>query len=418
MSWKDLPKLRSFWDFPSARRSWSSRREQQHSIESNHHLSSDPDCNNTADISSFFRRAVHSAIPFVSDRWSVLVWWSHDNSSQYLPNSNKLSVWITFGFCDGKRNFRKFFSVPCEVLVCHGLWRELVPRQRIGDCSEIHILRKGFCALLLPSHHTFLFAEEISLGFCGRKHKHCASVFVYLHFWSLTFRIWVHSFSGMCEHSASRSTRLFVFFKVCNQTRMPCVGSPLFISFAGSRFLVACLPWSVSIGFPHACLSLRVCTGSDNGPNFSGKEWSFVLDVEDKNAAGIWWHSWYNEKYWVAQNTSNWLPIRGQLWSFVIFHSCAHTRFEQHLWRNRIAGVSSSNCTVANRSRSRTQTGVYSFICTAPGPGESHMVFWTFSKYPLHLSSNLLAQQCALKLPSAQLTYDLLCLRPSQKNKT
>ena len=28
--------------------------------------------------------------------------------------------------------------------------------------------------------------------------------------------------------------------------------------------------------------------------------------------------------------------------------------------------------------------------------------FWTFSKYPLYLSSNLLAQHCALKLPDTQ----------------
>ena len=50
-------------------------------------------------------------------------------------------------------NFRKFFSVSCEVLVWHGFheWRELVPRQRVGDCSEIHVLRWGLCALLLPT---------------------------------------------------------------------------------------------------------------------------------------------------------------------------------------------------------------------------------------------------------------------------
>ena len=38
------------------------------------------------------------------------------------------------------------------------------------------------------------------------------------------------------------------------------------------------------------------------------------------------------------------------------------------------------------------------------------MVFWTFSKYPLYLSSILLAQHCALKLPNPEQTYDLLCL--------
>ena len=35
-----------------------------------------------------------------------------------------------------------------------------------------------------------------------------------------------------------------------------------------------------------------------------------------------------------------------------------------------------------------------------PGRGKSRMGFWTFSRYPLYLSSILLAQHCALKLPN------------------
>ena len=35
---------------------------------------------------------------------------------------------------------------------------------------------------------------------------------------------------------------------------------------------------------------------------------------------------------------------------------------------------------------------------------------WTFSKYPLCLSSILFAQHCALTLPNTQWTYDVLCL--------
>ena len=35
-----------------------------------------------------------------------------------------------------------------------------------------------------------------------------------------------------------------------------------------------------------------------------------------------------------------------------------------------------------------------------PGRGKSLTGFRTFSKYPLYLSSNLLAQHCALKLPN------------------
>ena len=62
----------------------------------------------------------------------------------------------------------------------------------------------------------------------------------------------------------------------------------------------------------------------------------------------------------------NCLPILGQLWSFAVFHSYEHPCFEQSLRINRIAGVSSSNCTVTNRSRSWTKTCAYSFVCTSP----------------------------------------------------
>ena len=98
------------------------------------------------------------------------------------------------------------------------------------------------------------------------EHEHCASVFCV----STSEASPSESEFVLSEESASkcasRSSRLTV--KGCNQTGMPCVGSLLFISFAGSRFSVACLSWSVSTGFPHARLSLRVVTGSDNGPNF------------------------------------------------------------------------------------------------------------------------------------------------------
>ena len=72
----------------------------------------------------------------------------------------------------------------------------------------------------------------------------------------------------------STSSRLTV--TGCTQSRISCVGSSLYMSsenfsHVGSRFPAACLSGSVSIGFPHACLSLRVVTGSDNGPNFSEK---------------------------------------------------------------------------------------------------------------------------------------------------
>ena len=90
------------------------------------------------------------------------------------------------------------------------------------------------------------------------------------------------SLSEECANTCvSRSCRLTV--KGCSQSGMPCFGSSLFVSFAGPRIPEACLSRPVSIGFPHACLSLRVDTGSDNVPKFLQQlDWSVDLDIEDK----------------------------------------------------------------------------------------------------------------------------------------
>ena len=88
----------------------------------------------------------------VQKTWGVEVRWFHDRSSQDLPNSSELSVWISFALCDGSRNFRKLFSVSCEVFE----WHDLVPRQRTGDCLEIHLPCWRLCDQPLSSHQTFL----------------------------------------------------------------------------------------------------------------------------------------------------------------------------------------------------------------------------------------------------------------------
>ena len=89
--------------------------------------------------------------------------------------------------------------------------------------------------------------------------------FLCLHFWSITFRIWEHSFRGCAGTCVSRSSRFSE--KGCNQSGMPCVGSSSFISSsvcAELRFSEACLSRVVCIRFPHACLTLRVVIGSDD----------------------------------------------------------------------------------------------------------------------------------------------------------
>ena len=62
-----------------------------------------------------------------------------------MPNSNELSVELTFGFSDGKRNLRKLLSVSEKFLFYTDVmvsieWLHLVPRLRFGGCFEIHIL--------------------------------------------------------------------------------------------------------------------------------------------------------------------------------------------------------------------------------------------------------------------------------------
>ena len=70
--------------------------KQWHSVDSDHHFSSSPDCSNTADVPSFTRRMALSAMPFVSGRWGVEVRWFHDKTSHAFPNSFELSVYTTF----------------------------------------------------------------------------------------------------------------------------------------------------------------------------------------------------------------------------------------------------------------------------------------------------------------------------------
>ena len=60
------------------------------------------------------------------------------------------------------------------------------------------------------------------------------------------------------------------------------------------------------------------------------------------------------------------LPILGQCRVSPFFHSYEHPRSEQSLPSDRTAGVSSSNCTVTNWSRSWTYTCASSSVCTSP----------------------------------------------------
>ena len=132
-----------------------------------HHFSSNPDCSNTAEVPSFTLRTALSAMPFVSDRRGVEVRWFHDRSSEDLPNFKEMSVWITFGLCDGSRNFLWTLFVSCEVFFfCTDKiesieWQDLELRQRTRDSSVIHLPRGGLCDPSLSSHQTFLLEVEL-----------------------------------------------------------------------------------------------------------------------------------------------------------------------------------------------------------------------------------------------------------------
>ena len=94
---------------------------------------------------SFTLRTALSAIPFVSDLCGVDVQRFLANSSHELPNSQELSVSMTFGFLLGSRNFIRLFWVSSKVFVLHGTvvtteLPSLVPQQRIDDNVVIHIL--------------------------------------------------------------------------------------------------------------------------------------------------------------------------------------------------------------------------------------------------------------------------------------
>ena len=54
-----------------------------------------------------------------------------------------------------------------------------------------------------------------------------------------------------------------------------------------------------------------------------------------------------------------------------------------------------------------------------PGRGKSHMVFWTFSKYPSYLSSILLAQALCIEAPESMTNIrSSVSLAPSQEKNT
>ena len=166
-------------------------------MESDHQFSFRPDCNSTEEVPSF--SAPVSAIPFVSGLCGVDVQWFQGRSSQDLPNPKELSVWMTFGFLVGSRNFILGSSgTPEKFLFCTGrivttVLPTLVPPRHVDECCVIHFLHWEFCnpqylnhqnVPLWPRLFQHVFCKKSSsfssssrcrnLGLSGSECRYCA----------------------------------------------------------------------------------------------------------------------------------------------------------------------------------------------------------------------------------------------------
>ena len=63
-------------------------------------------------------------------------------------------------------NFKTYIHVGCNVkLFVHGSLGlpNLIPRERVSDCFEIHKTQLSLCSLLLTSHNNFLLVGGLHL---------------------------------------------------------------------------------------------------------------------------------------------------------------------------------------------------------------------------------------------------------------
>ena len=114
----------------------------------------------TADIPSKTLRTTLSAMPFVSDRWSVEVRRFHDNHRICQIPMNGQCQWLS-AFPTARETSENSFPSLEKFLFCTDKigyidWLNLAPRLSIGDCFEIHLPRWGLCDLVLSSHQIFL----------------------------------------------------------------------------------------------------------------------------------------------------------------------------------------------------------------------------------------------------------------------
>ena len=124
------------------------------------------DCNSTAEVPSLILRTALSPIPLVSDRWVL----TYNDSRKVLHKLCQILGNVSvnyFGF--PSRLQESSFLYPDKCWFCTDKIEatelpNLVPRQRIDDCFEIHILNNELCDLLSASYQNCLI--EVRLRQC------------------------------------------------------------------------------------------------------------------------------------------------------------------------------------------------------------------------------------------------------------
>ena len=242
-----------------------------------------------------------------------------------------------------------------------------------------------------------------------------------------TFGFVCHDTNGL-NHGPVWKTQSFLLSEICTVILwQDCYGKgnlrKSYCSTVGRRFPIGnAYSYTVKKCYSYLCMWMTSNWLERNKTLIRCGKYSIKKSIWENQHLSLIMYTWAAlkdnvKKYGVVHFTSNCLPIHfGLLWTFSVFHSYEYPRFEQSLWNNRTAGVSSRNCTVTIRSRS---TRAYSFICTSPVAVSRLWGFGPLSKYQLYLSQNLLCSALCIEAPESITTIRYsVSLAPSLVNKT
>ena len=214
--------------------------------------------------------------------------------------------------------------------------------------------------------------------------------------------------AGTC---VSRAFRFSV--KGCNRSGMPCVGSSSSISFscAEPRHPEACISGFVCIGLPQACLEHWCSCEWKNGETPRLTSNGKTITCKMNNVVPLVVPGLSSSSSSSSASTSRPMDQSKSSGQSEASTAPMTTRRAKQSWTSdRTAGVSPSNCTVTNRSRSWAYSCASSFVCTSPFAVTSVVGFLDHRK--VSISSELksfFCSACALKLTNQPQTYVLLC---------